>query len=93
MSLKKITTEESNNGKFNLINWKEPEENQETKSKIIKIAGCRGVHANYTLDKEPTKEEIQKIRDNISQSFGILKYYQLWFSKPINSWRLVFYRQ
>lgn len=93
MELIEITAEERNQKGFDLINWREKVEDKETKNNLYKIHQCSGFRGNYRLNEKPTIKDIEKIRDLISKYFGTLTYYQLWFSRPIKSWRLVFYRK
>lgn len=62
------------------------------RKELIERFGCAGQNGNFEITGEYTDELIRTIGDFISKHHGKLNQYQMWFSKPIQSWRLVFGR-
>jgi hypothetical protein len=63
---------------------------KEINDELIKRFGCNGSKGNFEINGEYHHGLICSIGRFISQCDGMYQEYQLWFSEPINSWRLVF---
>ena len=62
------------------------------KRELIQRFGCDGTGGNFIIDGEYPDSLIKTIGSFISKHDGSLTEYQIWFSEPIQKWRLVFGR-
>lgn len=65
---------------------------EKMKRELIERFGCDGQNGNFTIEGEYSHSLIENIGQFLSEIHGKLNQYQIWYSKPINSWRLVFGR-
>lgn len=62
------------------------------KRELIDRFGCDGQNGNFIINGEYPHSLIQTIGQFLSEVHGKLNQYQMWYSEPIKSWRLVFGR-
>jgi hypothetical protein len=63
---------------------------QEINIKLFSLGIKSGVCGNFELDKKISEKEIEQVADIISGFDGRYSYFKLWYSTPIESYRLVF---
>ena len=63
-----------------------------TKKELYERFGCDGENGNFVIKGEYNEELIKTIGYFISPHHGPVGEYQIWYCKPIHSWRLVFGR-
>lgn len=62
------------------------------RKELIERFGCDGQNGNFIINGEYPDALIRTIGHFISEHDGKLNQYQMWYSEPIKSWRLVFGR-
>lgn len=65
---------------------------QKMRKKLIERFECDGKNGNFIIEGEYPDSLIREIGLYLSEQHGILNQYQMWFSGPIQKWRLVFGR-